>query len=231
MGMSRPEARFARPPSEPIFRAPLTAVLTALSMPLLFMAQLGRSDYGLEYAFVPAELLGEGRWLGLFTSMLLHGGWSHVAMNALGALTFGAPVARVLKGGAGVAAFFFLYIVSGALAALAYALIHPQETAPLVGASGAVFGLIGAATRLIGTKGRRLRPLLDRRVLTMSAVWMAVNAATGLLGVAPGMEGATIAWEAHAAGFVVGILLIDPLWRLFGPTPVAPPPVSGDLPS
>jgi membrane associated rhomboid family serine protease len=45
---------------------------------------------------------------------------------------------------------------------------------------------------------------------------MAVNAVTGLIGYAPGAEGARIAWEAHAVGFVVGFIAIGPLGRLFG---------------
>ena len=80
---------------------------------------------------------------------------------------------------------------------------------------GAVFGLIGAATRLLGGHGRVL-PLFDRRVLTMSLAWMAVNAITGLIGFAPGLGGAQIAWEAHAVGFLVGLVAIGPLGRTFG---------------
>lgn len=226
--MSPPEARFAPAQSEPLFRAPPLAVLVALSMPLLFVFQLTRQDFGLAWAFVPARL-GEGGWPGLFTSMLLHGGWTHVAMNAIAALTFGAPVARALKRLGGVAGFLFLYIASGVLAALAYGLLHLGSETPLVGASGAVFGLIGAATRLLGVRGGRPRSLLDGRVLGMSAVWMGLNAVVGLLGAAPGLGDAGIAWEAHAAGFIVGIVLIGPLHALFG-KPVAPEPVLGHGP-
>ncbi len=48
---------------------------------------------------------------------------------------------------------------------------------------------------------------------------MAVNAATGLIGLATGVEGARIAWEAHVAGFVFGILAIGPVARIFGQKP------------
>ena len=58
--------------------------------------------------------------------------------------------------------------------------------------------------------------LTDRRVVTASLAWMGVNALTGLIGFAPGADGAGIAWEAHAVGFVVGILAIGPLARAFG---------------
>ncbi len=152
--------------------------------------------------------------------MLLHGNWPHSIMNAIGALTFGAPVARLLRGPAGVGAFLSLYIVSGVIGALGYGLLHPGSGDPLIGASGAVFGLIGAATRLLGGRGRVLG-LTDRRVITASIAWMAVNAVIGLIGFAPGAEGARIAWEAHAFGFLTGLLLIGPLAAMFGTPPPA----------
>ena len=202
------------PPRERIFNAPLLPLLVAASMPVLYLAQSQSPDGWIGMALMPVDL-GQGRWSGLFTSMLLHGGWAHVLMNAVGALAFGAPVARLLRGPSGAAAFLALYIVSGVIGALGYALVHLDSAVPVVGASGAVFGLIGAATRLLGGRGRVLA-LTDRRVVTTAAVWMALNAVTGLIGFAPGVEGARIAWEAHAFGFLAGILLIGPLGRLFG---------------
>jgi membrane associated rhomboid family serine protease len=102
-----------------------------------------------------------------------------------------------------------------------YALLHLDGTAPLVGASGAVFGLIGAATRMLGGQGRVL-PLTDRRVLTSAAAWIGVNVLIGVIGsagVTPGMEGARIAWEAHVIGLIAGLLLIGPWAKLFGRPP------------
>ena len=209
-----PSDRFAEPPSERMFNAPLLPVLVAASMPVLFLLQTQMADGGLSYALVPADLW-RGGWPTLFTSMLLHGDWVHALMNAVGALAFGAPVARLLAGPRGVLAFIGLYIVSGMLAALGYGLVHAGSEAPMVGASGAVFGLIGAATRLMGGAGRVL-PLTDRRVIMSGIVWMAVNAVTGLVALTPGAEGPRIAWEAHAFGFLIGVLAIGPLARLFG---------------
>ncbi|KAK0332412.1 hypothetical protein LTR94_025003 [Friedmanniomyces endolithicus] len=177
--MSQSDARSPRPPREKIFNAPFLPLLIAASMPVLFYLQERLPDQGLSMAFVPAELW-RGQWAGLFTSMLLHGGWAHVTMNAVGALAFGAPGGRP----------------------------------PLVGASGAVFGLIGAATRLMGGHGRVL-PLFHPMVLKASAAWMAVNLIVGLIGLAPGADGARIAWEAHAVGFLFGIVAIGPIGGWF----------------
>lgn len=200
-----------------MFNAPLTVVLIAVSMPVLLFFQQRLPDEGASMAFAPADL-ADGRWETLFTAMLLHVGWAHAIMNAIAALAFGAPVARLFGDRIGPTVFLLFYVACGALATLGYGLIHWGSTQPMVGASGAVFGLIGAATRLMGGQGRVL-PLTDRRVLSASLAWMAVNVVVGLIGYAPGVQGAQIAWEAHAVGFVVGILAIGPLARLFGKGP------------
>jgi len=204
----------APPPArERVFNAPLLAVLLSASMPALYFFQSRAHTYWLELAFAPIDL-SAGRYGGLVTSLFVHGGWTHVAMNAVAALTFGTPVARLFRGGVGALVFLSLYIVSGVVATLGYGLVHWGSADLLVGASGAVFGLIGAATRLLGGRGRVL-PLTDRGVITMSIAWMGVNAFLGLIGFAPGAEGARIAWEAHAFGFLFGILAIGPLARWF----------------
>ncbi|WP_299173409.1 rhomboid family intramembrane serine protease [uncultured Brevundimonas sp.] len=222
--MSEPDGRFDGPPkptSEKMFNAPLPVVLIALSMPVLFFFQLQLPDMGADMAFAPSDLQ-EGRWGGLLTAMLLHGGWTHAVMNAVGALAFGAPVARLFGDRIGPTVFLLFYIGCGVFAALGYGLIHWGSTEAMVGASGAVFGLIGGATRLMGGRGRVLK-LFDRRVVSASIAWMGVNAVVGLIGYAPGADGARIAWEAHAFGFLAGLLAIGPLARAFGKGPLDRP--------
>ena len=75
--MTDPQGRFDAPPParERMFNAPLTVVLIALSMPVLFFFQQRLPDGGAGMAFAPADL-AEGRWGTLFTVMLLHGGWA-----------------------------------------------------------------------------------------------------------------------------------------------------------
>jgi membrane associated rhomboid family serine protease len=204
-----------------VFNAPLVAVAVALSMPVLFWFQLRLPDAGQSLAFRPSSLWDGEWWPGLLTSMFIHGNWPHAGMNAVLGLAFGAPVARLMVGPKGALGFFAFYIVCGLLAALGYALVHPGEYGGLGGASGAVFGLMGAALRLLGRKSGKLRSLTDKRFLTPATVIMAINAAVGLLGFAPGMEGMRIAWEAHAFGFVAGALLIGPWSRLFYARPEA----------
>jgi membrane associated rhomboid family serine protease len=217
-------------PKERILNAPAVAVLVAVSLPALYYLQTMLPDGGLSLAFRPVSLWDGEWWPGIVTSMFVHGGWAHVVMNAVGALAFGAPLARLLGSGKGVAGFLIFYMACGLVATVGYGLVHPSSYDSLVGASGAVFGLMGGAIRMLGRPDHRLRPLTDRRFLVTSLAIMGVNAATGLVGLSPGMEGARIAWEAHAFGFVCGALLIGPLVRVFGARPgtFASPPNLGD---
>ncbi len=204
-----------------MFNAPVIAVAVAVSMPVLYWVQTRLPDGGLSLAFRPSSLWDGGWWPGLLTSMFVHGGWPHVAMNAVLGLAFGTPVARLMPGARGAASFVAFYMVCGLLATSGYGLLHATSYDALVGASGAVFGLMGAALRLLGRKSGRLMALTDRRFLTPALAIMGVNAMVGLLGFAPGMEGARIAWEAHAIGFTAGALFIGPWARLFRAPPEA----------
>lgn len=213
-------------PREPVFKAPALALALAGSILGLYWLQSGPGEMAIsyEYGLIPARM-AEGDYAGLITHMLVHGGWVHAIMNAVGALAFAAPVARLMAGAKGLVGFLTLYIACGVLAGGGYALMHLDGTVPLVGASGAVFGLIGAATRMLGGHGRIL-PLTDRRVLSASAAWIGANVligAVGSLGAAPGMEGARIAWEAHVIGLVSGLILIGPWAEWFGRQPPGSP--------
>lgn len=204
-----------RPPREKLFNAPLLPVLVAASMPALFALQRLLPDEGLRWAFVPVSLIQGGWWPGILSSMVLHGSWGHALINAGFAFAFGPPVARLFSGAKGGAVFLAYYIVCGLAGTLGYGLVNLMSEQPMVGASGAVTGLLGGAIRLMGTDGRP-RPLGDRSVIGMSLAILALNVVTGLIGFAPGVEGAQIAWEAHAFGFIAGLLLIGPLARVFG---------------
>jgi membrane associated rhomboid family serine protease len=124
-------------------------------------------------------------------------------------------VARLMSGLRGAAGFLLFYIACGLVAVLGYGLVHIESQNIVVGASGAVFGLTGAAIRLLGRRKDRLMPLTDRRVIRVSAILMGVNLVVGLIGLLPGAEGATVAWEAHAFGYLFGLVAIGPWSRMF----------------
>lgn len=206
----QPDERRTR---EPVFNAP---------WPVLLLVALIVGGYAVQsrfppdavadaFAFSPAHLL-DGRWPTLFSALFVHGGWLHALTNAAFALAFATPVARLfgsrLSGGL---YFFAFYLACGALSNLGYAALHWGDSSPLVGASGALSGLMGASARLIDGQGRVGR-LLSRSVISMGAAWLVVNLLIALLGGGwvPGSGGAQVAWEAHLAGFLAGVLLIGP---------------------
>lgn len=228
--------RRPQPNRERIFNAPLAAVLLAVSIPALFLLQTILPDQGLAYAFRPVTLVEGGWWPGLLTSVFLHGSWGHALLNAVFVLACGAAVARLFSGLRGGLVFFAYYIVCHLAGVLGFGLLHlngADAAVPTMGASAAVFGLMGGAMRTLGAS-RGLRPISDRVVVSPSLALMAVNLAAGVLNLAPGVvnmgdASVRIAWEAHAFGYLAGLILIGPLYRFFGAAtaPGAPASMNG----
>jgi membrane associated rhomboid family serine protease len=201
------------PTREPVFNAPWPALALVAVIVLGYAVQslLPQEPVLEAYAFAPAAL-GQGRWWTLVTALFLHGNWPHALTNAAFALAFATPVARFFGTRLGGAALFFgFYLLCGVLSNLGYTAVHLGSSAALVGASGALSGLMGAAARLIAGEGRVGR-VFSPIVIGMGAAWLIVNLLIGALGGAlvPGAGGAGIAWEAHLAGFVAGVVLIGP---------------------
>jgi len=208
-------------PKQPAIKAPWPVVLLVVAIMGAYLVQSTWADETaliLNYGFAPV-MLSEGHYLPLVTSMFLHGGWAHAGMNALGAMAFGAPTARLLglgyqsaqgradiKGGL---AFVLFFLICGVLGSLGYGLMHGHGQATLIGASGGVAGLMGAASRMID-RPMGLSPYRSPTVIGMAAAWIIVNLLMALTGLAPGTGGMPIAWEAHLFGYAAGLLLIGP---------------------
>ncbi len=162
-----------------------------------------------------------------FTSSLLHGGWMHLIINMIWLAAFGSPLANRL----GPARFVLFWCFAVAVSLLFHYLSRPGDAVPVIGASGAISGMMGAAARF-GFRtdrhgrapnfvGRRLtlaETLSNRQVLVFLGVWLAINFAAGAGLDVSGAEG-SIAWEAHIGGMVAGLLgigLFDPGDRTSG---------------
>lgn len=206
-----------RPAREPAFNAPWQAVaVTVVILGGYAVQTLFPQDAILgAYAFAPTNL-SPGRWETLITAIFLHGSWAHAMMNAAFALAFSTPLARFFGPKIeGALLFFGFYVLAGVLSNLGYAAVHPHGQALIVGASGAVSGLMGASARLIGGQGR-VGPFFSPAVLGMGGAWVAINLLIAVVGGSflPGTGGAGVAWEAHLAGFAAGVLLIGLFGRL-----------------
>ena len=203
-----------KPTREPIFKVPFVPFVVAAGLMVLYYAQRTMPDDGLSLGLRPYDL-ENGYWTGLFTYMTVHGSLVHVGMNALGIVAFGTPLARDLTRGLGSVAWLLFFIICGVLSAIGYSLVYPGDMVWLVGASGALFGLIGASSRLLPGAGIIL-PLTHPFVLKNAAVWLAVTALLGVFGGALGGDGARVAWVVHIFGYVAGIVLVAPFHHFFG---------------
>jgi membrane associated rhomboid family serine protease len=143
--------------------------------------------------------------LRLVAAMFLHGGWLHLAGNLAFLLVFGDDVEVALR----PRRYLALYFVSGLVATLAQAGVTPASPAPLVGASGAIAGVLGTflvlfpKAKLSGVLplGCLLLPMRTRAFLFLPG-WFLLQLASAL--VEPLGGGAGVAWYAHLAGFAAG---------------------------
>lgn len=213
----------SQPPREPFLHAPrsvlaLIAVLVAIHVVVTLVpvpdAMLA------PYVFISSRYVNGAAPLALvvplFSHQLLHGSYFHLTVNCLWLLAFGPVVARRL-GGLTFLVFFFLCGAAGALTELAFTW---GSTAQMVGASGAVSGLMGAAFRMMRwpgvPSGVRLVPVLSRPLVMASLTWLILNAVVGIAGFGLGANqgDVQIAWQAHMGGYLFGLLSIGLFDRL-----------------
>ncbi|RSS84492.1 rhomboid family intramembrane serine protease [Streptomyces sp. WAC06614] len=144
----------------------------------------------------PVHGVAAGEYHRLLTAVFLHEQWWHLLGNLLGLWFLGGPLEAAL----GRARFLALYVLSGlGGSALAYAVTEPNV--PTLGASGAVFGLLGASVVQMRAAREDLRP-----VAALVAVLLLLSFVP-LGGGAGGEERWTVSWEAHVGGLVTGVLI------------------------
>ncbi|MGN6156290.1 MAG: rhomboid family intramembrane serine protease [Sphingomicrobium sp.] len=193
------------------------AVVTAIFwlIPMLF----GLSDSAaLALGFIPDRMNGAvvtgpaaPAFLTPLTATLAHGGIIHLAMNLLILVWCGSQVERVL----GSKALVFLYVVSAYTAAMLQWAVTPHSQVPMIGASGAISGVIGAFALSFGQQKRIVQSQALNRALNalwLLAAWIVLQLMTGFLA---GTQGVLVATPAHVGGFLSGLLLQRPLlmWR------------------
>jgi len=161
---------------------------------------------------LPPELRIVPPWLTVFTSMFLHGGFLHLGGNMLYLWIFADNVEDSM----GHVRFLLLYLVCGVAAVMAQALPAPDSPVPMIGASGAISGMLGAYLLLFPhARVVVLVPLgLLSRLMLLPAVWV-LGLWFALQLVSELMSGADagVAFRAHIGGFVAGLLLTPLLKR------------------
>lgn len=226
----RPERR------EPIFLLPgdVTAIIGLLLAihlaSTLALNPTGQMQLVFWFAFQPLRIVAALDDAALavpliwtpFSHALLHANWEHVLVNVAWLAIFATPVSRRYGAGPMLAIFF----ISAAAGAALFAATTLYSGAYLIGASGGVAGLTGAAVRFIfqpvlvtthpetGERivlGRRLASftdlLHDKRAGLFTLIWVVLNAAVPLLPLVTGMQ-MQVAWQAHLGGFFAGILMV-----------------------
>jgi len=218
---------------EPMFNAPtvvvwLLGVLVLMHVGLWMLPERQWVEAVETLALIPSRYTGEadfirGGWTAAFTSLvthqLVHGDIAHLGLNSAWLLAFGSAVASRI----GSIRFLIFAVLCGIAGALTFVALHLGETTIMVGASGALAGLMGGAFRFLfsafddgGAEAfrgdqRRIRLMSlgelfrDRRAQLAIGFWIAINFATALI--APLITSAGgIAWEAHLGGFMFGLL-------------------------
>jgi membrane associated rhomboid family serine protease len=149
---------------------------------------------------VPQEPGPTPIWLTLFSSMFMHGDWLHLGGNMLFLWVFGDNVEHRI----GHFVFVLFYLAVGVMAAAAHILLHPDSVIPMLGASGAIAGVLGAY--LVLFPGNRVLVLLLRFPVWVPAIvaigmWIVLQVVGGF---ATPTEGGGVAYAAHIGGFMAG---------------------------
>lgn len=164
------------------------------------------------WGLVPARFWVEPQveWIALFSAMFLHGGWLHIVSNLWILFIFGDNVEDRMGG----IKYLVFYLLSGVAAGLLQAFLLPESTVPMIGASGAIAGVLGAYLVLYpGARILSLVPILF--IFTLIEIpaaffllfWFASQLFSGVLSLS-GASGSGIAWWAHIGGFLFGMVAV-----------------------
>ncbi len=200
----------------------VTLVIVVVNVLLfLFEVMLGQNATALTESFgvVPARLIGN--WYSpvvlftLFSSMYLHGGWVHLIGNMWYLWIFGDNVEDRM----GRLGYFIFYTLCGIAAALIQVAVAPRSEIPIIGASGAIAGVLGAYLLLYPTaRVSTLVPVFYFiRIIWLPAIlvlggWFLVQLLNGLATLNVQMMTGGVAFWAHIGGFVAGMALL-PIFR------------------
>lgn len=190
------------------FTAWVTIIFIIINV-IVFLVELSQGQAFIErWAFVPVRFLEDpaANFPTLFTSMFMHGGWMHLIGNMLYLWIFGDNIESHF----GHLLFIGFYGLSGVAATFAQLMISMDSSVPLLGASGAIAGVLGAYLLLFPQQ--RVRVLFGRRIVQLPALivvgfWFLLQVFRSFVSFSGSAEGGGVAYLAHVGGFIAGLLL------------------------
>jgi membrane associated rhomboid family serine protease len=214
----------------PVF--PLVNLVIIAINVAVFLYQLVSPDFTNGYSCVPVEIttgrdligqfqlslpdgtaavIDEARgptpiWITLFSSMFMHGGWTHLGGNMLFLFIFGDNVEKAF----GHIRYLAFYLVCGLVASLAQVYSGPDSILPSLGASGAIAGVLAGYLVLFPTN--RVRVLLGYFITTVPAIamiglWALIQFFNGFAATSVSAQTGGVAYMAHIGGFIAGLVL------------------------
>ena len=209
---------------KPYLTVTLIVVNSLVFLYSFFLGQRGFQHFTYQYGFIPCELVSAVEltpqipasvYLTPFTSMFMHGGWLHLIGNMLFLWIYGNNVEDYF----GPVRFLLFYLASGLAAIALYTLFGPDSQVPLIGASGAIAGVMGGYI-LLHPRARItvLVIFFFIQFVTLPAkivlgVWFAYQLLMSLTGSA---TGGGVAWMAHVGGIVFGWAVLKLLLKIRG---------------
>lgn len=214
----------------------VNVIVFAIEMSILYhQGDTGLNSFIMHYGSVPAKILHSSSFqIGLITSLFLHGGFLHIIGNMLYLLPFGDNVEDRL----GHIRYLLFYVICGIVSTLVYSVFNYNSVVPLIGASGAIAGVLGGYLRLYphGQVKGFFFIIILLIPLTLPAIffigyWFVMQLLGGLatLGADTASPATTVAFMAHVGGFIAGWLLA-PLMALKSREPSPVPPHHLDQP-
>ncbi|WP_375665812.1 rhomboid family intramembrane serine protease [Bartonella sp. TT121SHDZB] len=221
-------SRLSKQPKEPLLNVPfIIVVLIAFCFCLYCIPQYFFSHKvyveSLEFfSFTPALFKMDplAFCYTMVSYSFMHSSFKHVSLNMVWLLVFGSPLVRHF----GVLRFLIFWVLTAVVSVLTYFTFHQESIISLVGASGAVSGMMGAIVRY-GLPSRYLgvnvqneefggdllsikKALRSKGVLVYMSMWLIADFIIGISSILFEENGISIAWEAHIGGFFAGFLLV-----------------------
>jgi len=198
-------------------RFPLINIMLILANGLAFFYELQLGSSALKgfiftWGLIPSHLFTDPSkaWITIFSAMFLHGGWLHILSNMWVLYIFGDNVEARM----GSTRYLIFYLLSGVAAALLQAYLLPASQVPMIGASGAIAGVLGAY--LILSPGARIASLvpiffiftiIEIPAFIFLLFWFVSQLFSGLFTIQGG-SASGVAWWAHVGGFLFGVFMV-----------------------